>query len=58
MGRLITTRQVQRRLGISRKTVDNWVKSGRLPPPVIKTGWRRWDEDDLRKAIDEERKES
>lgn len=46
--RYITPKALADALGISLKTVDRWVASGALPPPVRGKGpkgvegWRRW----------------
>lgn len=46
--RLLTKRQACERLGVSRWTLQRWVKSGQAPAPVENIpGWPRWREDDI-----------
>ena len=58
MGRLLTTRQVTKKLGISRSTLYRWEKIGQIPPRVNDQGQPRWDEDEVEKTFRAQRKQA
>jgi excisionase family DNA binding protein len=52
--RLVTTAEAARLLGVSRSTVQRYVKAGLLRPAhVLPCGHLRWDLDDLRRQLRE-----
>jgi excisionase family DNA binding protein len=52
--RLVTTAEATRLLGVSRSTVQRYVKAGLLRPAhVLPSGHLRWDLDDLRRQLHE-----
>lgn len=52
--RLVTTAEAARLLGVSRSTVQRYVKAGLLRPAhVLPSGHLRWDLDDLRRQLRE-----
>lgn len=51
---LLRTNEVCSRLGIARATLENWVRSGRFPHPVvIGPGVRAWRQDVLKRWLAE-----
>ncbi|WP_088212306.1 helix-turn-helix transcriptional regulator [Shewanella sp. Shew256] len=53
--RLITKREIQRALGISRSTLCRWIYSGKFPAPKIKKhGWQRWLFKDVHQWLNEQ----
>ncbi|MDB4621793.1 helix-turn-helix domain-containing protein [Rubripirellula sp.] len=46
---LVTAKDVSKLLGLSVRTVNNWRRAGKLPPPVTnpKPGYRRWQRRDI-----------
>jgi len=45
--RMLPTRQVCARYGITDRTVDRWLESGILPPPLRINGLRYWRQREL-----------
>lgn len=43
---------VAKRLGISEESVEEWVRSKKLPPPLV-TSQQWWDEEDIKKIAAE-----
>lgn len=56
MPKLINIRQVAELFGVSKRTVEGWVKDGKLPKPVRRFGFRRWDADKLESLLKNRRK--
>ncbi len=57
---LLTSAKVAVMLGISKRTLHNWVKAGKIPPPEVdpSNGYYRWklsDLDSIRNILLEER---
>jgi DNA-binding transcriptional MerR regulator len=53
---LLTTAQAARELGISPRTLARYAQRGILVPTmVLPSGHRRWDMDDLRRQLREQR---
>ena len=53
---LLTTAQVARQLGISPRTLARYAERGILVPAVVlPSGHRRWDMDDVRRQLREQR---
>jgi len=56
----LTSAKVAPMLGISKRTLHNWVKSGKIPPPEIDASngyyrWRMGDVDAVRNILLEEK---
>jgi DNA-binding transcriptional MerR regulator len=47
LNRMLPMRLVRERYNISDRTVDRWLESGILPPPIRINGLRYWREKDL-----------
>ena len=47
MPKLLNIRQVARLFGVSKSTVEGWIKGGKLPPPTKRFGFRKWDAERL-----------
>jgi predicted DNA-binding transcriptional regulator AlpA len=45
--KLINKRQVARLFGVSKGTIDHWLREGKLPKPERKFGSRNWDYEEL-----------
>jgi predicted DNA-binding transcriptional regulator AlpA len=57
MEKFYSAEQIVKNLGISRKTLDNWIEGGNFPKP-IKIGRRIfWKESEIDKFIEKNRKE-
>jgi transposase len=56
--RLYTTREVTKRAGVSRQTLQTWIAKGKVKPPGIfhSAGLRLWTEADLAKVLKAERR--
>jgi excisionase family DNA binding protein len=56
--RLFTTREVAKRAGVSRQTLQSWIAEGKVKPPAIlrSAGVRLWTEADLAKVLKVERR--
>lgn len=55
-GRLLSTGEVAKVLGLSRRTLSRWAADGRLSPAVVAPGQRArywWDLDDTRRQLRE-----
>jgi excisionase family DNA binding protein len=48
---LLTTRQVARRFGVDRSTVNRWVKQGRIPAINTPGGQCRYRQADIEQAL-------
>ncbi|HEX5121059.1 MAG TPA: helix-turn-helix domain-containing protein [Pseudonocardiaceae bacterium] len=54
--RLVTTAEAARALGINRGTLARWARDGAVVPAVTTPGGQyRWDMDDLRRQLRENR---
>ena len=53
MSRLMNVRQIAEMFGVTKKTIYEWVKVGRISKPINKFGTPRWDHDDALKAFRE-----
>jgi predicted DNA-binding transcriptional regulator AlpA len=51
MSKLLNITQLCEFFGVSRSTIYEWLKQGRLPPPVKKWGSPRWDESQIRQVL-------
>ena len=56
-GKLLTTKQVQEKLGVSERTIYRLMDQDKLHPVKIGKSWK-FEESDLDAYIDEQRKES
>lgn len=45
--KLINKKQVQQLFGVSKSTVDRWLRDGKLPKPKRRFGFARWDYEQL-----------
>ena len=45
--KLINKRQVQQLFGVSKSTVDRWLRDGKLPKPRRRFGLARWNYEEL-----------
>jgi predicted site-specific integrase-resolvase len=45
--KLINKKQVQQLFGVSKTTVDRWLRDGKLPKPKRRFGFARWDYEEL-----------
>jgi predicted DNA-binding transcriptional regulator AlpA len=43
MERFISKDQVRQLFGVSKSTIDRWVRAGKLPRPRRRFGFLRWD---------------
>lgn len=43
MRKLINIGQVAQLFGVSKRTIEGWVKDGKLPKPKRRFGIRKWD---------------
>jgi excisionase family DNA binding protein len=43
MSKLINIRQVAQLFGVSKRTIERWVKDSKLPKPIRRFGIRKWD---------------
>lgn len=55
--KLLNVKQICERVGCSRSTLYRWRDEGRLPEPIKKWGSPRWDEQQIDRAMREEKKE-
>jgi predicted site-specific integrase-resolvase len=53
---LINKKQVQQLFGVSKTTVDRWVRDGKLPKPKRRFGFARWDYEELAALLKIKRK--
>jgi predicted site-specific integrase-resolvase len=44
---MINKKQVQQLFGVSKSTVDRWLRDGKLPKPKRRFGFARWDYEQL-----------
>lgn len=52
--RLVSTGEAARALGISRRTLAHYAKTGQLQPSlVLPSGYYRWDVEDIRRQLRE-----
>ena len=47
MRKLISIDQVAQLFGVSKRTIDGWVKDNKLPKPIRRFGIRKWDIEQL-----------
>jgi predicted DNA-binding transcriptional regulator AlpA len=40
--KFINKRQVAQLFGVSKSTIDRWLRDGKLPKPKRRFGWPRW----------------
>lgn len=52
--RLVSAKQVASLLGVSVRTVTNWVAKGKFPPPAKIFGYPRWKEEDVLKYVEKQ----
>jgi predicted DNA-binding transcriptional regulator AlpA len=45
--KLINKKEVQRLFGVSKSTIDRWLRDGKLPKPQRRFGFARWDYEEL-----------
>jgi predicted DNA-binding transcriptional regulator AlpA len=45
--RFVSKREVARIFGVSERTVEHWLRDGKLPKPKRKLGLRRWNYEEL-----------
>ena len=46
--RFFSTEDLARRYGVSRETIRNFTRAGKLPPPLRIGGVQRWSEDSIK----------
>lgn len=51
MSKLMNIQQVADMFGVTKKTIYEWVKVGRISQPINKHGTPRWDHDEAIKAF-------
>jgi predicted DNA-binding transcriptional regulator AlpA len=54
--KLINKKDVQRLFGVSKSTVDRWLRDGKLPKPRRRFGFARWDYEQLLALLKVKRK--
>jgi excisionase family DNA binding protein len=47
MRKLLNIDQVAQLFGVSRRTIEGWIRDGKLPKPVRRFGIRKWDGEQL-----------
>jgi excisionase family DNA binding protein len=45
--KFINKRQVAQLFGVSKSTIERWLKDGKLPKPKRRFGWARWHYEEL-----------
>jgi predicted DNA-binding transcriptional regulator AlpA len=54
--KLINKKQVQQLFGVSKSTVERWLRDGKLPKPKRILGFARWDYEQLAAMLKFKRK--
>lgn len=47
MRKLLNIDQVAQLFGVSRRTIEGWIRDGKLPKPMRRFGIRKWDSEQL-----------
>ncbi len=47
MRKLISIDQVAHLFGVSKRTIEGWLKDNKLPKPIRRFGIRKWDSEQL-----------
>ena len=47
MRKLISIDQVAQLFGVSKRTIEGWLKDDKLPKPIRRFGIRKWDSEQL-----------
>jgi excisionase family DNA binding protein len=47
MRKLISIDQVAQLFGVSKRTIEGWLKDDKLPKPIRRFGVRKWDSEQL-----------
>jgi excisionase family DNA binding protein len=45
--KFINKRQVAQLFGVSKDTIERWLRDGKLPKPTRRFGWARWHYEEL-----------
>jgi excisionase family DNA binding protein len=45
--KFINKSQVAQLFGVSKSTIERWLRDGKLPQPKRRFGWARWDYEEL-----------
>jgi excisionase family DNA binding protein len=47
MRKLLNVDQVAQLFGVSKRTIEGWIRDGKLPKPTRRFGIRKWNSDEL-----------